>query len=56
MGIADRSGEVIFGTSEGVTRVRDVKSKESKEAWKLEKLNQMRGVPWEPDPGRQGIA
>ena len=56
LGIADRTNEVIVGTSEGVIKARDIKRYSSeKEKWALDKFNEVKGVPWEPIPGRQGI-
>ena len=56
LGIADRTNEVIIGTSEGVIKVRDIKRHSiEKDRWDLAKFNAFQGLPWEPIPGRQGI-
>jgi hypothetical protein len=55
MGVADRTGEVIIGTKDGVIKARDIRSMEEKEAWDMGKFNDIRGTPWEPVPGREGI-
>merc|ERR1712186_73111 len=56
LGIADRTNEVIIGTSEGVIKVRDVRRHGlDKDKWDLVKFNGFQGVPWEPIPGREGI-
>ena len=53
--IADRTGEAIIGTKDGVIKVRDVRSMEETEAWNVGRFNDVRGAPWEPIPGREGI-
>ena len=53
--IADRTGEAIIGTKDGVIKARDVRSMEEKEAWNIGRFNDIRGTPWEPVPGREGI-
>ena len=56
LGIADRTNEVIVGTSEGVIKVRDVRRYGiDRDKWDLAKFNDFKGVPWEPVPGREGI-
>ena len=56
LGIADRTNEVIVGTSEGVIKVRDIRRKgTNKERWNVSNFNEFKGVPWEPIPGREGI-
>ena len=53
LGIADRTNEVIVGTSEGVIKVRDVRRHAAdKDRWDLIRFNAFQGVPWEPIPGR----
>ena len=55
LGIVDRSNEVIR-TEEGVVKVRDVRKYGMEgEIWCLDKFDKVKGVPWEPIPGRQGI-
>ena len=56
MGIADRTNEVIVGTSEGVIKVRDIRRHGIEtDKWDIGKFNDFKGVPWEPIPGREGI-
>ena len=56
LGIADRSLEVIIGTDKGVIKVRDVRRHGlEKDKWDIARFNNMKGVPWEPVPGREGI-
>ena len=53
LGIREESGEVIVGTDKGVIKVRTIRRKGSdNERWDLVQLNEMRGTPWEPQPGR----
>jgi len=54
-GIADRTGESIIGTKDGVIKVRDTRSLGEEEAWNVQWFNDTRGTPWEPIPGRTGI-
>ena len=53
--IADRTGETIIGTKDGVIKARDIRSIEEKEAWDPGRFNDIRGTPWEPVPGRGEI-
>ena len=53
--MADRTGETIIGTKDGVIKARDVRSMEEKEACDIGRFNDIRGTPWEPVPGREGI-
>ena len=56
MGIREESGEYIIGTAEGFCKVRSVRRKGShEERWNWEEFNAVRGLPWEPVPGRPGI-
>jgi len=52
--VADRTGEAIIGTKDGVIKVRDVRSREEGEAWNLGSFNDIRGTPW-PIQGRERI-
>jgi hypothetical protein len=54
LGIADRTGETIIGTKDGVIKARDIRSMEAGEAWNVARFNDIRGTPWEPVPGRGG--
>jgi len=45
LGIADRTGETIIGTKDGVIKARDVRSMEEKEAWDIGRFNDIRGTP-----------
>jgi hypothetical protein len=55
LGVADRSGETIIGTKDGVIKVRDARPLEEIEAWNMGRFHDLRGTPWEPIPGREGI-
>ena len=56
LGMRDRTGEYLIGTSRGVIKVRTVRRKaEMDKQWDVEVMKGMRGVPWEPVPGRGGI-
>jgi hypothetical protein len=55
LGIADRTGETIIGTKDGVIKARDTRSIDEKEAWDPGRFNDIRGTPWEPILG-QGSA
>ena len=49
----DESGEVILGTDEGVIKCRTVKRKATKEErWTSGQVENIKGTPWEPEPGR----
>ena len=49
------SGEVIVGTNEGAIKVRDIKGLPENDRWDILKFNGIKGVPWEPILGREGI-
>ena len=54
LGIRDESGEVIIGTDEGVIKCRTVRRKGTKEErWASGQVENMKGTPWEPEPGRE---
>ena len=56
LGIHDQSNEAIIGTRDGVVKARDVKRKATdEERWNGENFDAVKGVPWEPVPGRGGI-
>ena len=56
LGTRDRSGEVLVGTSEGIIKVRTVRRNGNEGAkWNEEAMSAMKGTPWEPVPGREGI-
>jgi hypothetical protein len=56
LGIRDESGEAIIGTDEGVMKCRTIKRKGTKEErWDLGQVEKMKGVPWEPEPGREEV-
>ena len=56
LGIRDESGEYIIGTKDGVIKVRSVRRRGSHEdRWNAEELMEMKGLPWEPVPGRENI-
>lgn len=48
-----KSQEWYIGTSEGVIKVRDVKEMEiEKERWVAKEIKELKGLPWEPIPGK----
>ena len=56
MGTRDRTGEKLVGTPDGVVKVRLIRRKATVEViWKREPMEVMKGVPWEPVPGRAGV-
>ena len=56
IGIRNRSEEYLIGTKEGVTKVRTVKRRATKEEqWNQDMFKSIRGTPWEPIPGREGV-
>jgi hypothetical protein len=53
LGIRDEAGEVIIGTEEGEIKCRTDKRKGTKEErWTSGQVENMKGTPWEPEPGR----
>ena len=52
IGIKEESGEVLIGTTEGVIKVRTVRRKPEVNKWNVEMFKGMKGLPWEPVPGR----
>lgn len=56
IGVRDESNEVLIGTSQEVVKAWTINRKgEEQERWNREQLVGMRGTPWEPIPGREGI-
>jgi hypothetical protein len=56
LGIRDRTGETLVGTSNGIVKVRSFRRKGSEgEKWDRGRMEAMKEVPWEPVPGREGI-
>jgi len=56
LGIYESSNEVIVGTKEGVIKVRTVRRKANeKDKWNIEELRNMKGTPWEPQPGTNSM-
>lgn len=52
-GFRDESNEALIGTPKGMVRVRPVRRKRSHEQrWDSKVFNEMQGVPWNPEPGR----
>ena len=53
LGVRDETGEIIIGTDQGVIKARDFKRRGSdQERWSAEAVLGIKGVPWEPVPGR----
>ena len=42
-------------TKDGVIKVMTFKRRPEGERWNLEELENAKGLPWEPIPGREGI-
>jgi len=56
LGIRDESGEHIIGTEGGIVKARTVRRPGSHgERWKWSVFEKMKGLPWEPVPGRAGF-
>ena len=56
LGILRTSSESIIGTREGVIKVRDWRRMGTHaQRWNWETFSQIRGVPWEPVPGRESL-
>ena len=56
-GIREESGETFIGIESGVIKVRSVLRKASDaDRWDIVAFENMKGTPWEPEPGRPGIA
>ena len=52
----DESGEILSGTEEGANKVRATRRKGTMtERWDKDVFDGLKGVPWEPIPGREGI-
>ena len=55
LGIRDESGETLIGTQNGVIKVNAIRRKGSnEERWNADEILGIKGVPWEPVPGRGG--
>ena len=53
LGVRDESGEIIIATPEGVVKARNFKRMASmEERWSASAIRNMRGLPWEPVPGK----
>ena len=55
LGINERTEEVLVGTSNGVVKCRTVNRMSEDNRWDAKMVTQMRGLPWEPVPGKPGI-
>ena len=53
LGINERTEENIVGTERGVVKCRTVSRLCGGESWDKEMLMRMKGVPWNPVPGRE---
>ena len=54
--VRDKSGEIYIGTDTGVIKVRSVRRKGTAQArWDVELWDKVKGTPWEPVPGREGV-
>ena len=55
LGHAARTTETIIGTQEGVVKAWAIRRRPEEERWNWEMVNDMRGTPGCPVPGRGGI-
>ena len=55
LGIVERTEGVIIGTRDGVVKCRPLSRLSRDDQWDKEMVLHMRGVPWEPVPGRKGM-
>ena len=55
LGVRTDSGEIIVGNQEGVVKVRTFAVRPQGQQWILEELEQLKGTPWEPIPGKGRI-
>ena len=55
LGINERTEETLIGTANGVVKCRTVTRLSETDAWDRVLLSQMRGVPWNPVPGKDDI-
>ena len=55
LGINERTEENLIGTANGVIKCRTVIRLSETDAWDRVLLSQMRGVPWNPVPGKDDI-
>ena len=56
LGVIDRSGENLIGTDNGVVKCRTMKRKAGNaQKWDIGAVNEMQGVPWEPEPDRTNV-
>ena len=56
LGMINRSEEYLVGTDKGVLKVRSIRRHGMRELqWDRNMFNDMKGVPWEPTPGRECI-
>ena len=55
LGIIERTEETIIGTPNGVIKCRTVNRMVNGEQWNPELVLGIRGLPWEPIPGKQSM-
>ena len=56
LGINDLSQELIMGTSEGAIKATEFRHKGSEEeSWNFDEMNNVKGLPWQPDPNTAGM-
>ena len=53
LGVIERTEEVLIGTRQGVVKCRTVTRLPDGEKWRADVIESMKGLPWEPVPGRQ---
>lgn len=55
LGIKEDSGKTLIGTKEGFIKVRSIRRRAGNLKWDVEMLESMKGLPWQPVPGRDSI-
>ena len=55
LGIIERTEEIIIGTTEGVVKCRTISRLANGNQWDKDLLLNMKGLPWEPIPGKQNM-
>ena len=54
IGTIERTEETLIGTGNGIIKCRTVSRLPSNERWQRDLVLSMKGVPWEPVPGKKG--
>ena len=51
IGVMEDSSEIFIGTKDGIIKVRTFARRGEEDRWRRKEIDEMRGVPWEPEPG-----